>query len=307
MQVPQDQALLPLARAIAEGIAAAYRISPEDALPLVLRTIAGDARFRRAVGEAAGEAALKRTAAYKQLVGAARKAVYYHLRQYRAAGTRFEAALEALRKLGDGAAPSPPALCDARALEVARAHVSTAERFADRDAFAALLAEACPEARTIVDVGSGVLPLLLGASLPALRLDRYLALDRDAQAVAAIELYARLRGWPWLGARRWSLEEGWDALGGVVPAGGADLGLLLKVVPVIARQAPALLPILAATPARTLIVTGASESMTKRQSIERRERRLVEGFLERHGFAIRRSFDLAGEVGYVAARESMPA
>jgi len=50
-----------------------------------------------------------------------------------------------------------------------------------------------------------------------------------------------------------------------------DLGLLLKVVPVVRRQSPELLPVLAAIPADRLVISGCRNAMAKRRDIERRE------------------------------------
>ena len=53
-------------------------------------------------------------------------------------------------------------------------------------------------------------------------------------------------------------------------------------MPVVARQTPGLLGTLAAVPARRMVVSGSRVALTKRSSIEDRERGLLERWFSEH-------------------------
>jgi len=296
MQV-SDTDFQELADEIAREIVSTYNITVQDAVPLILKSIEGDFELRKSLAKATDSKTLKRTSGYKNAVSRARKAIYYHLRQYKGTSA-FSGAVGALGGMPAEAMTNSPELVEDVVHAVTHAHVSTAERSNDRAAILEKIHRADPAARSIVDVGCGVFPLLLPQSMYR-SLDRYLALDRDELAVEAVAAYARLLSDRWLVSRRWSLEDGWDVLRNDAPDNGFDIGLLLKIVPVVRRQSRHLLDILAKTPAKTLIVTGACMSMTKQVSIERRERASIESFAEQYGFQVADKFDLSNEFGYV--------
>lgn len=77
-----------------------------------------------------------------------------------------------------------------------------------------------------------------------------------------------------------------------------DLALMLKLIPVIERQNPALLERLAAIPARRLLVTGSREAMTRREDISRRELASLRRFVLLTGRRVVARFDLPNEFGF---------
>lgn len=261
--------------AIVEDVVADYRVGRDEARTLVAPALGKDPKLKKALAKAADLPALERTRAFKDARKKARNDVYYALRQYkRSSGPSLEALADAIRSAGS------PAAFEAAVEAALEAHSSTRERRPSRATLDAALAPWLEGARGVLDVGCGVYPLMFPWAEHAL--ERYVALDRDAASVAALEAFAAARPEPRLEARRWRLEDGWSDVDE-----DFDVALLLKIVPVVARQAPALLETLARAPARRLIVSGSRVALAKKASIEARERALLLRFADEHGFAVR--------------------
>jgi 16S rRNA (guanine(1405)-N(7))-methyltransferase len=111
----------------------------------------------------------------------------------------------------------------------------------------------------------------------------------------AVEACAAWRGDGKLAAQGWTLRDGWAPINETF-----DVALMLKIVPVVKRQEPALLEILARVPARRVIVTGSKEALVKRRAIARREKNVIETFAREAGFRILHVFETPDEIGIVA-------
>jgi hypothetical protein len=92
----------------------------------------------------------------------------------------------------------------------------------------------------------------------------------------------------------WDIRDGWKPVLAQNDGRPFDLALLLKLVPVIARQHRELLPLLARIPAQTWLLTASRTSLTRRHSIERRERPVLRRFVESAGRSVQAEF-LAGD------------
>lgn len=255
--------------AIAADVARDYRVELEEARALVEPALRRDAKLARALETAESLRAARRTRAFKDARKKARNDVYYRLRQYKR--TDLEPLVERLRA-ADEADVGP--LTEA----ILEAHSSTRERLKDRARFARRLLQVVGDARSVVDVGGGVCALMFPFER-APRLERYLALDRDRAATAAVGAFAARRPEPRLAGERWSLDQGWSTR-----PERHDVALLFKIIPVIARQAPAALDILAKTPARRLVLSGSRVALAKKSSIEARERARIDRWIAEHGF-----------------------
>ncbi len=282
-----DERLRALAERLAEDVCRSYRLGPDEAVEKILAVWRADRAFCAALSGAPDAEKFTRTRIYKDTATKARKAIYFGLRRYRADDKALAAACEELARLpkdGDAA----PLL-----KTIAANHASTAERAEHLDLFWNEILAAIGEARSLIDVGSGVLPVLFPfARAPSLQ--HYLACDRDGAAVRAVEAYVGWRGDGRLTARRWDLKDGWHA------GETFDVALMLKIVPVVARQEPALLETLARVPARRVILTGSKEALVKRRAIARRERNMIEGFARDAGFRVLHTFETPDEIGLVA-------
>jgi 16S rRNA (guanine(1405)-N(7))-methyltransferase len=209
--------------------------------------------------------------------------------------------VQALAGLAPG---SPRHLITERVTAVAAAHVSTAERLPHLDGFVAALTAAAGAFETVVDAGCGVLPLLFPLDAPACAgVREYWALDKDPRAIAAAREYARIRADQRLRPVQWNIADGWQAVFAAGLPARCDLGLLLKVVPVVGRQSPELLRVLAAIPADRLVISGCRSAMTKRRDIERRETRELKRFCAEHALTEIGRFRTADEICLVVERD----
>lgn len=277
-----------LVEELLDGVVRRYRIDRDQAREIVLAHL----RRERALAAlpAKDATSIRRTTVWKNAESGARKAVYYALRQYRSAGDLRALAAE-LSTTGEE---------QARASIVQRiveAHVSTRERLASLEDFHAGIRAYLSEDTRVLDLGCGVYPLLFAESTMP-RPAHYLALDADGDSVAAVEAYAGAAGAEWLCAQTWRCGDGWSVLGGAT----FDAALMLKLVPVLHRQERDSLAALRDVPARTLILSGAKESMTKRRDISRRERAILRGFVEEVEGEIAAEFETADEVVMVVVR-----
>jgi hypothetical protein len=103
--------------------------------------------------------------------------------------------------------------------------------------------------------------------------------------VQALEAFAARRG-DAFSVRAWSIADGWEPLLRASGIAMFDVALMLKLVPVVARQEPEHLAILAAVPARRIVVSGSREAMAKRRSIARRERAVLDDFIAGAGWRV---------------------
>lgn len=263
---------------LVEEVVSDYRVDRHRARDLIEDDLEADRKLTEAMEGAADFRRLARTRAYRDARKKAKKSVYYALRQYKADGDLMSALVEGMEGASGAAVAST-------AVEIAGLHASTRERLDALGAFHDWLLPHLDGVALLADVGCGVYPLLFPFDrLPALEL--LVAAERDETSVAALDAWAVARPEPRLRPLRWSLEEGWEPL--LDQAGGArfDVALLLKLVPVVERQQPELLATLAETPAERLVVSGSRRSLTKRQSIERRERASLRRFQEAAGRAV---------------------
>lgn len=125
-------------------------------------------------------------------------------------------------------------------------------------------------------------------------------MDKDPSSVELVGRYGRARGDGRLMAVRADIADGWSAVTDAAGLDRFDLALLLKVVPVIERLRPRLLAVLREVPADLVVLTGAVTSMTRRERIDRRERRALLRFADRAGWQVLGELRTTDEVGPVA-------
>ena len=172
-------------------------------------------------------------------------------------------------------------------------HISTKERSSHLDSFYAPIFKTYSNVETILDIGGGVFPLTFPfEKFPKLK--HYVWIDRDAKSFDTLsklnnpklKLYNHSIGeQPW----NYYLPEG---------VGKFDLALMIKLVSVISRQERELLETLATVPAQTILVTAPKEAMTKKESIERRERSVIRNFINLTGRDVVGELDIENEFGY---------
>jgi 16S rRNA (guanine(1405)-N(7))-methyltransferase len=275
--------------AIVAAVIEQYRVDATTATRWVRDTLSRDPVFRRTVEAATSGEQVLRTRAYKDAATAAKRHVYYALRTYRPAGTDG-ASLARLHELEPG---GDPGVLASTARAIAECHRSTAERIPWLAEFYTALLAAVGNPQSILDVGCGVQPLLFPFD-DCGSVQRYVALDKDPQAVDVLQAYARARADRKLTPQVWDLAQGWP-----VGLGPFDVALLLKLVGVVERQDREALAILAETPAPRWIVTGSKLALAKQRNIERRERSTLQRFVEQAGRHVIGEFDAGEEFALV--------
>lgn len=278
--------------AIVAQVLRQYRVSEAEARTLVGEAVQRNHALRRATGSVQTTDQLIRTRAFKDAATVAKKHVYYSLRRYRPVGADTDSAVAELQALPSDAS------AEARASAIhaiAEAHRSTAERLPTLDAFHAELFARIGQPGLVLDIGCGVQPLLFPFDGPGQSVERYVALDRDRQALAAVEAYARLRGDVRLTPLESDLSTPWDDLLRPLGIEQFDVALMLKLVGVLDRQVRDALPMLARTPAKVWVMSGSKVALAKQRDIGRRERGVLRRFARTSGRPVRDEYEVGDE------------
>jgi 16S rRNA (guanine(1405)-N(7))-methyltransferase len=286
-----------LLRQEAESIAAHYRVSADEALAALSQAFAGVPDLVRRIQLRHGEEDVTRWRAYREVVRECRQGLYYGLRRY------YPLSDEAERVVGEfeqevaasARAERVEELCERLLL----LHASTRERHSSYAEFYERFFECAGVPATILDIGCGMHPLSYPFKGAGSGTKRYVAVDRDVCVIRAVSAHARVAGKRRLQAVRLSLDDpGWPS---ELPwRGPYELGVMLKVVPVLIRLDRAAVLGLQAAPVARLLLTGNVESLTRRQSIEARERSVLKRFIQNAGRQITGEFRVGNEFGYLA-------
>jgi SAM-dependent methyltransferase len=289
-------ALAPLVGELSSAVAARYRVDRDEAARLVAEALAGRADLERLAGRGLDTAQLRRSREYRAAATAARRHVYYRLRRYDRDQPGQAVAEELDRWPG-----LAPAERERLLRRVAAGHVSALERLGSLEELHRRLFSLRPGPRSVLDVGCGRYPLLFPFDADGRGVERYAAVDKDPACVELVDRYARARGDGRLVAVRADVADGWSAVCAAAGVDRFDLALLLQAVPVLRRLRPRALAVVGRVPAELVVLTGAVRSMTRRERVDRRERRALLGFAADAGWRVLEEFRTADEVGVLAA------
>ena len=245
-----------------------YKVSEEEARSYISQLLSAQPKLLEQIQNADSLESVERLADYKLFIKKAKKGIYYKLRQYHGKGD-----------------------------SAVKEHISTNEREPYINEFNEQIVKHNPNVRTVLDIGGGVYPLSFPFNrFP--RLESYTWLEKDARAFqtlsknllklenAKVTLFNESVG-----------THPWDHY---LPANHLefDLVLMLKLVSVLGRQQKHLVPLLTTVPAKTILVTSPKESMTKKESIEHRERKTLMAFVEITKRKIVGTLEIGNEFGY---------
>jgi hypothetical protein len=301
-----DMRFAPLFDELLAAVVKQYRIDADAARELLAACLAGS-KLGGVIENAASAADIRRTRVFKDAAAAAKRHVYHALRQYQREADEDHESL--ISRLAVVDARSNSAEVSDIVRQLVENHASTRERVASESEFYSFLVEQLRHVTTILDIGCGIQPLRFPfASLDALRC--YAAVDSNERSIATVAAFAAATNNRALRPIRNDLTTGWELIVAAtlratepsqptVSADRFDVVLMLKLIPVVARQSRALLPMLAQTPARRWIVTGSTTGLAKRTSIQRREQGVLKRFIADSGREIREEFTFGEEFGYV--------
>ncbi len=278
-----------------QAICGRYRIKPEEARRFLEHQFHGRPDVLRELMERYPHEEITRLKRYKALIKDVRKRIYYHLRQYqsdRQGIPQLKARLEAHVRRGETHEIKQVVQ------DLLLSHISTKERLANYEEFYEHLFALTPPPEKILDVGCGLHPLSYPFDRPDISPQLYVAIDRDPNVIEVLTIFADAAEPTRLVALCKNITDlrGADSL---TDGGMYDMAFMLKLVPVITRQDRDLLAHLTCLPARKLLITASTESMTRRRSIRRREERVLHEFVRLADREITGRFDVGNEFGYL--------
>jgi DNA-binding transcriptional MerR regulator len=284
---------------ILETLVRQYRIEPEVARKNIEDVFGKSKNLQKVFEKESSADKIKRTRAFKDALSTIKRNTYYGLRRYHADA---DDQTELIKKLENAHGASAEEIQKLVAALTA-SHASTKERIKDAGEFYEQLFALIGAPQTILDAGCGMQPLLFPFDALGGDFKLYLAADKDALSVSAIDAYARAKNEPRLRAVNWDIRENWNALRRFNDDAPFDVAFLFKLIPVVERQKPEYLEILRNTPAKTWVVTGSKISLTKNQSIERRERATIRRFIESTDCRTVAEFSVSEEFGFVLQKK----
>lgn len=270
-----------------------YKVTPEDARTALLDAFQAQPGLLEEINTRHPNEDVTRMRSYKNAVKAARKQIYYQLRQYkRETPENVDLTARLAGQIEAGAAPKE---IDKTCQKLLKTHTSTAER--DQKTFYdALLALVDTPVETVIDAGSGLQPLAYPYREAGTNL--YVAIDSDAEVIHTLTTFAQsLKATDFVAIQADLVTFSWAAVD--FEPGDYDLALMLKLIPVVTRQNRDILEYLVEVPAKRILITGNLESLTRHESIRAREDKVLRAFIELSGRRITGELEVSGEFGYL--------
>lgn len=292
----EDKHIQELVAETVAGILRRYRADQKKVEKNVREAFAADQKLQKIFERESAAGKIRRTRVFRDAVARIKRNIYYELRRY---SIDEEDQTDLIERLAELSGNDSPTKIRELADEIIGSHISTRERLKDQAEFYEQIFEFIGSPATVLDVGSGVQPLLFPFERLGDKLERYLAAEKNANAVAAVNAYARAARINSLTGVRWDIADGWEALGRHDDSKDFDVAFLFKLIPVVKRQRPELVDILQKTPARLWVMTGSKISLTKKRSIERRERHVLQQFIESTGRRVVGEISTENEFGFV--------
>ena len=299
--------IIELIELTANKVSKDYKISKIEALSKVKQLFCNDSKLKGLVCSDLSSKNISKTRVFKSAKTFVRKQIYYELRTYKNDKDKINEYLSELIQLKQSAQFGQDFFLPENegyilANSILKHHISTAERLHEIKDFYNKLITQTGHLNTIIDVGCGLHPLTYPLYSNIKELDLYLALDKDTLSTDIITKFSEIDNKYKLFSEIWELEHGWELVKDKIDFEEFDIALMLKLIPVIKRQKPELLKTLAKVPAKKILITGATSSMTKRVSIEKRERGIIRSFIDKFNFKILSEFELQNEVGWLVKR-----
>jgi 16S rRNA (guanine(1405)-N(7))-methyltransferase len=284
MQLPEDLLEREITRILEQ-----YRATPEQVRAIFLDVFGKNKQLLRNIHDRHPQEDVTRWRDYKAAVKDVRKRVYYALRQYHQGADETTALGEQLAAAVD----LTNDLTDVRAItrQILETHVSTRERHPYLAALYEQLFAAVGTPEHIVDIGCGINPISFPYYAPYTPVI-YAAIDKDPRSITLLNTFSKI--WTPLHPRQQDIRAC-----AFSDRDTPDLILMLKVIPVIQRQAHDLLPILAKLPGRYMCITASSVAMTKNVAIQRREDRVLRDFIAATGREVCATIEIPNEFGYI--------
>ncbi len=280
----------------AERIRRRYRMTEEEALAALADAFGERPELVLRIRQRYRREDVTRWRDYRDVVKTCRRNIYYGLRRHyrhpRLADRLLGAFERAVEEGADG-----ERLRELRQ-RLLRQHISTRERLEHLGDFHDRLFELAGAPGSVLDLGCGLYPLCYPFASRGRTTRTYVAVDDDERSMRAVRAHARTLGGRRLEPVHSGLQQALAEPAEPLPA-RFDLALMLKLVPLLQRREPETIKTLAVVPADRILVTGSVVSMTRRQSVEGRERGVLRRFIAQCGRRVTGELRLPTEFGYL--------
>ena len=279
-----------------EAICSRYRIDSASVRQILLENFAKNPALIEHIRLDYPTKEIKRLKAYKKVIKASRKQIYFQLRRYHRdphEASLLKQALADVIQAGSKVRELRPMID-----KLLQTHISTYERVESYASFYKQLFQIVGYPKSILDVGCGIHPLSYPFENVDTRPDRYVAIDNDQKAIDVLLSFATCAGvHPVLRATCADISQV-DWIGEQGSYHEYDLVFMLKLIPVLYRQQPSLLSKLIEIPAKYILVTASKESLTRKEDISHREDRVLKMFIKMSHRKIVDKVIIENEFGY---------
>lgn len=265
---------------LAADITNKYKISQEEVRDSLRVSLQNNQKLNKLALEAKNIKDIRKTREFRDFYKAFKKDIYYKLRRYK------EPLPDETIHDFDKAAAS---------------HVSTRERLKVLEFFNGFLNPRLKNVEYILDVGGGLFPLIFAPEAWT-KIKNFVWIDKDKESYEILLRFKEQMHLDKLVLLNINLNDvTWKDICSKTGTEKFDMALMLKLIPVIARQEKHLLGLLSKTPAKKLFITASKEAMVKKIDITKREDVILRKFIKLSGRAIEDTFDSENEFGYLLA------
>jgi 16S rRNA (guanine(1405)-N(7))-methyltransferase len=274
-----------------------YHIDFEQAYEILERTFMRYPKLIKKIAISYPGEDVTRLSEYKHAVKEAKKQIYYSLRQYHRDKDQETQIKNKMRNSVQ--ANMPFEALQPVIQEILTTHVSTRERLPYFPEFYQQLFRHVHSLHSIIDIGCGIHPLSYPFTAEGNATELYIAIDKDPLVIEMLEIFAPsikptnllplCHDLLWLRSQEYLING----------RASFDVAIMMKLIPVIARQDRALLHQLVTIPARQLVITASAQAMTRALDIARREDHVLQQFIKMTGRPVQAALTFGNEFGYV--------
>lgn len=243
-----------------------YKISLDEAKKQLAAKLTQNSKLTELIDNSTDLSKIHKNKEFKNILKQVKKDIYYSLRTYQ-------------RESED----------------IQDTHTSTQERKLFITDFINQLDGYLQSATIILDIGGGLFVTSFDLAKYN-NIQEYIWLDKDAISYEKLKKYKEEKNIPSLKLFNHSIgQHPWE----YYTKAPVELALMLKLIPVVARQEKDLLQVLASVPAKNILLTGSKEALVKKTDIQKREDTVIKQFINLTHKQIQTKLDIPNEFGYV--------
>jgi len=278
------------------AICSRYKIGHDHVKRMLCENIKTYPKLIKKIQESKAGDDITRFKDYKLFVKNVKKQIYYDLRKYhKDKNTEIDLRYKLEKLISINATTEE---INRVVKELLLTHISTQERVPFYEMFYKTLFDIIDAPHSIVDIGCGLHPLSFPFEQQKECLKTYLAIDKDPEVITTLRIFADYVYPVKLIPVCMDINEiSWSDF--VNNDERYDFAFMLKLVPVLYRQGKDSVMKLVETPANIIQLTGNIEAMTRKDTIMRRENKVLKKFIANANKQIIDSFEIGNEFGYL--------